>query len=124
MDTTKLQPGQPIAFWTRAYMRLLYDNVAKVTPSGIVELQNGRRFNKQGKEIKSAKINYPGCTLMDYEAAKAYDARVEKQNQINHTVRELINSLNGCQSMNGNYHLDQETTAQIKALTESLKTRN
>lgn len=120
VNTKELKPGDPIAYNTsHSYANYHYDNVAKVTPSGMVTLANGRRFTSNGKEVSGG--NY-GARLVSYESAKAHDARNQKRHETNAKVEKLNDALRGVRTGGGDYHIPADSKAMklIEELTAEL----
>ena len=95
--------------------------VAKVTPTGIIILDNGYRFNKYGDELKSVKNNYPAGYLVDPGAVETMFKREKRSMDAGNAVKNLQHALNQSRCGNGSYVLTDDEVKAINQLTELLK---
>lgn len=122
MNTNNLKVGDEVAItrytgWTTNYS---FAKVAKKTPSGVVELDNGRRFGPNGSEQKSKTIQFPSHDLADVESARANIAARETQSTNDKRVGDLLDAIKGRRTGNGHYHWTAEQLAMGDALAKSL----
>lgn len=95
--------------------------VAKVTGvTGVIVLENGRRFNEDGRELKSKVENHPNRRLVDVAMAEREIEAREQDNQTARTIRELVDFAKGCKSVNGQAYITEEYRARIVELAQAI----
>jgi len=122
-----LQVGDEVAFCWRGrgggWMQFSVAKVARITKTRVI-LDNGRRFNMDGKEVKSEGVDFPSHYL--YEAAYAYTYMEKKEAQIalNNRVNKLLDLLKGKRSGWGNYHLTDSEAELVEALCVAMEDKS
>ena len=113
------QIGDRIAYnASRNYYMPQFDTVAAITPTGIITIENGMRFNKHGIELKSEVNCYPVARLTSVDDAEKYLAQQEIDKQIHKQIVDIQKLFDSTRSGNGNYHI---TESRKKELVEMVK---
>ena len=120
LDATTLRVGDRVAFGNYRFgaAGIHFAKVARLTKTTIV-LDNGRRFNLRGAELKSDRESYPRTDLL---AAADADARVladKKRRSRNMLIAELKKALDGCRAC-GDYHITDEAAGFALQLIAAL----
>jgi hypothetical protein len=124
MNTNELKTGDRVAYNTsRNYVMLQYDNVERTTKTQIV-LMNGKRFNREGTELKSDACSYPSARLWDLEDADAHEARRMHDRELRTAIDDLTSAIANKRCGSGNYFLDADTLAAIQQLTSMIKNQS
>ena len=122
----ELKEGTPIAYNTSTnyhsgcFMR--FSKVEKVFKNGQILLENGYKFNKYGKMIKSSATKFPSGYLVDIESA---NETIKKENEIKEVrliVSDLLDAINSKRASYHNiYWISPECLQDMVSLTEKLK---
>lgn len=99
-----------------------FTKVKRVTPSGIIVLENDDRFNADGMELGTSAERYRRDRLGSAEAARAEVARMERIKAVDAQVVTMTEALNNLYTPgNRHYWVSAESLGLINQLTESLK---
>jgi len=77
------------------FMRI--DKVAKITKTGIVTLENGKKFNANGKELRSKGVDFPRSMRVEVDYilnTKIAEAKSNVQARTIAKAKELLNKTN------------------------------
>lgn len=118
---TTYQAGDRVAYarFGSSYPSPKFSTVSKVL-STVIVLENGRRFNHQGRELKSTANPYPSDSLWSAEKAEELLARREEEHAKARTVRELEQAIAGKRTGAGNCHLSERAIELMQELTIEL----
>lgn len=123
MKFDNLQVGDVCACnLSRNYVHIDWDRVERVTKTTIVT-QKGRRFNKNGIELKSERHCYPCATLWTVESAEAYEGREAAARERRDAVKDLQDALARRSTMRGDYIIGDVELTRIRQLTHLLNDR-
>ena len=84
-----------------------FSTVVKTSPHGFVWLENGMRFNRNGKQTKTKQHQSPSAALMDVATAMQIRADAGAQREQRDAIDSLQEALKSCtNTYSGRYFLD------------------
>lgn len=99
-----------------------FTKVKRVTPSGIIVLDDDERFNADGMRLGTSAERYRRDRLGSVVAARAETARMERIKAVDVQVEAMKEALDNLYTpVNRHYWVSVESLGLINQLTESLK---
>ena len=87
-----------------------------------IELEDGRKFRKDGNEMKSANVSYPRAMLRPVEYVIGTKAKVERNRATTNAIKELVDLAEGRKNGLGQVYLTEVQKAELVALAMNLPT--
>lgn len=91
--------------------------ITKISPTGMITLDNGMKFHSNGHQMKTMDHRYPSCRIISTENAKKVIEDDEKRASEIKLVDDILNFFTGRRCMGGCYNL---TDGEISAMKEFL----
>ena len=120
-DVRNVKVGDEVAF---AYFHSMgtplykgFGTVTKINGHGHIILDNGKVFDKRGKERG---MKYSETQLMCPDHLREILTTQEQRRARTQTVRDMIEKLNGCITYVGTAQVDAELKADLQALLNQL----
>ena len=96
--------------------------IDRVTPTGIIVLDNGFRFCKYGQQQKSADCKYPSRCLVTVARAVEHNAAEQAKRDARRAVQALNDALVGRRNGFGDHNLTPAQVAALLALAADIAT--
>lgn len=119
-EVQALKVGDEVGFGrcgNHGYHSTGFAKVVKVNGHGHVTLDNGRVFDKYGKERGTGIL---GATLLNADNLRSDLAAKEAQRDKDRKVQNILNLIADRRSGTGHYFIDAETKEQLLALVNEL----
>ena len=123
-DQHLLTVGQEIAYGNYRMTRPDFCHVKTITKGGQVVLENGLRFNKDGKQIGlgTKPSKYTTLWLADPTVIRNAMQAGQHKNLIHSKVVDIKKYLEGRQNGFGRYDIDEESKKRLMELVASIPT--
>lgn len=96
--------------------------IDRVTPTGIIVLENGWRFCKYGQQQKSAGCQYPSRCLVTVARALEHNAAEQAKRDARRAIQALNDALAGRKNGLGDYNITPAQVAALLALATDIAT--